>query len=218
MNSTDEFAADPAAIFACANSLWEACRRATLNDPSLDLSAAYHGWDQLMREVMRIGETFEKWCCNAVDYTNFSEVWPYMMGDRFGSACLEVLSATELASFGERDCLRVSLRLGLPVKQKENLPVPVDVIARNPVHGAAFMAFRVQTVRFANDRGDLVPFTLSDDPFDEGFSAPFLGVYGIEMSKEMEHIADRPTYASAVDLVRKLAPGIQLPKNPTVKP
>ena len=59
MNSNSEVAADPAAVFACANSLWEECRKAALQDETLDLSSAYSGWDQLMREVMRIGDLFE---------------------------------------------------------------------------------------------------------------------------------------------------------------
>lgn len=57
---------DPAAVFACANSLWLACKRQAGVDPNLNLSDAYNGMDQLMREVMRIAEMFEKWSCQHV--------------------------------------------------------------------------------------------------------------------------------------------------------
>lgn len=49
MDARSDDAADPAAVFAAANSLWEECRKVAFNDRSLDLSEAYNGWDQLMR-------------------------------------------------------------------------------------------------------------------------------------------------------------------------
>ena len=130
MTSQTDCNPDPAAVFACAFSLWEECRRHAMRDRSLDLSAAYSGWDQLMREVMRIGQKFEQWACDHVKFDDLGEVWPYMLGDRFGSACLEVLSPTELASFEDHECLRVALRLRLPLEPGENLRVPVDVTAQ----------------------------------------------------------------------------------------
>src|SRR5688500_13885982 len=155
---------DPAAVFACAFSLWEECRRHALRDRSLDLSAAYSGWDQLMREVIRIGHKFEQWACDHVKFDDLGEVWPYMSRDRFGSACLEVLSPTELASFEDHECLRVALRLRLPLEPGENLRVPVDVTAANPVNHAGFKAFRIQTVHSSNEDHSMAPFTMDDDP------------------------------------------------------
>jgi hypothetical protein len=132
MKSKHKVAADPAAVFACANSLWDECRKAAFKDESLDLSSAYCGWDQLMREVMRIGELFEAWAIEFVDFEASGEVWPYLLGKRFGSACLGVLVPTELAAFNEQDCLRVALRLKVPLSSGAKLPVPVDLTAQNP--------------------------------------------------------------------------------------
>ena len=207
MNSNSEAAADPAAVFACANSLWDECRKATLNDQSLDLSSAYHGWDQLMREVMRIGDLFERWSCEHVDFEASGEVWPYMLGDRFGAACLEVLHPTELAAFDEQDCLRVAIRLKVPLASS-NLPVPVDLTARNPVADAGFESFRIQTVRTMFPDESVVPFTVSDDPYDPDYSEPYFGIYGIA-GGELEHICDRESLVEALELVKKLAPGIR---------
>ena len=55
--------ADPAAVFASAHSLWQACHEAAENDPSLNLSDVFNGMDEMMREVMRIGDLFENWAC-----------------------------------------------------------------------------------------------------------------------------------------------------------
>lgn len=209
MNSNSEVAADSAAVFACANSLWEECRKAALKDQSLDLSSAYSGWDQLMREVMRIGELFEGWSCKHVDFEASGEVWPYLLGDRFGAACLEVLHPSELAAFDERDCLRVAIRLKLPLLASSNLPVPFDLTARNPVADAGFESFRVQTVRTMFPDESVAPFTASDDPYDPDYSEPFFGIYGIA-DGELEHICDRESLTEAIALVEKLAPGINL--------
>lgn len=208
MSSKSEAVADPAALFACASSLWEECRRAALTDESLDLSSAYQGWDQLMREVMRIGELFEGWSCKHVDFEASGEVWPYMLGDRFGEACLEVLHPTELAEFDEEDCLRVAIRLKVPFLASSNLPVPVDLIARNPVAEAGFESFRIQTVRTMFPDESVAPFTASDDPYDPDYSEPCFGIYGVA-DGELEHICDRESLAEAFELVKKLAPGIR---------
>ena len=217
MTSQADLDQDPAAVFACAFSLWEECRKHAVNDRSLDLSAAYSGWDQLMREVMRIGHKFEQWAGEHVKFNDLGEVWPYLLGDRFGSACLRVMSATELASFDERECLQVALQLRLPLEPGENLRVPIDVAASNPVNGAGFKAFRIQTVRPSKKEGCVIPFTLHDDPFDEEYGPPFFGVYGITTDDELEHIADRDSYFTAVELAVKLAPGIHFPQNPVIR-
>jgi hypothetical protein len=208
MNSKSEVAADPAAIFACAGSLWEERRKFAL-EGSLDLSNTYCGWDQLMREVMRIGELFEKWACEHVDFASLGEVWPYLLGERFGSACLAVLYPTELAAFNEKDCLRVALRLKVPLLAKSRLHVPVDLAAANPAPNGGFKAFRIQTVRTILSDECVEPFTPEDDPYDPDYSEPYFGIYGL-CYDEYEHICDRKDLADAVALVEKLAPGIVL--------
>lgn len=56
--------------------------------------------------------------------------------------------------------------------------------------------------------------TTSDNPFDDKYGPPFFGFYGVCNGGLLEHIADFKTYSDAVDLARKLAPGIQFPDMP----
>jgi hypothetical protein len=110
-----------------------------------------------------------------------------------------------LAQFNEEDCLRVAMRLGLPVRLDGRLPIPVYVTADNPVPGSPFRKFRIQTWRDTLEDGDAVPYVVGDEPFDENFGAPYFGVYGVFRDGTMEHIADRESYAAAVELLQKLA-------------
>lgn len=107
---------DSAAIFAIATSLWEECHKHAKTDPSVNLSDAYSGIDGLMREVMRIAALFESWACEHVDFDQLTEVWPYMLEDRFGKECLSILMAETLAEFDEHDCRRVAARLRVRYK------------------------------------------------------------------------------------------------------
>ncbi|HEY8991523.1 MAG TPA: hypothetical protein VIM46_06075 [Luteolibacter sp.] len=106
---------DPAAAFAAASSLRAACDAAASADPSLNLSEANHGYDQFMREVMRIGTLFEAWACKHVVFEALGECWPYFLEDRFGTACLAVRSPESMNRFDEADCLHVAMELRLPV-------------------------------------------------------------------------------------------------------
>jgi len=47
---------DPAAVFTCAKSLYDDC----FERKEINLSEAYQGGDGFMREVMRVGNEFEK--------------------------------------------------------------------------------------------------------------------------------------------------------------
>jgi hypothetical protein len=204
--------ADPAAVFACASSLWEACNKRAGDDPELNLSDAYSGIDQLMREVMRIGEMFENWACDHVVFELLPDVWPYFLEDRFGDACLGLLEPGALAGFDEDDCLRIAYQLRLPMRADGSLCLPVDVRAANPA--SAFKEFRIQTLRDDLADNDVIPFTEDGDPFDEELGAPYFGLYGVGDDGLMEHIADRRTYAEARCLARKLATGIEVPEVP----
>ena len=206
--------ADPAAVFACAVSLWEACDKAAGDDPELNLSDAYSGIDQLMREVMRIGEMFERWACRYVVFELLSDVWPYFLEDRFGGACLGLRESDWLAGFNEDDCLRVAYQLRLPMRADGTLCLPVDVRAANPVSDSAFKEFRIQTVRENPADTEIVPFTEEDDPFDEELGAPYFRLSGVGDDGLPEPIADRATYAQARSLAQKLAPGMELPEEP----
>ncbi|MEN9576237.1 MAG: hypothetical protein RL514_4092 [Verrucomicrobiota bacterium] len=106
---------DSAAVFACALSLREACLKSAAADPAMNLSESYNGMDEFMREMMRVANLFEAWACEHVAFAECNEVWPYLLEDRFGDACLAVMSPTGLAAFDETDCLRVALHLRLPI-------------------------------------------------------------------------------------------------------
>jgi hypothetical protein len=202
---------DPAAVFACAKSLHDACLQRAEVEPELDLSESYQGMDQLMREVMCVGEEFEKWACRHVAFHELDHVWPYLLEDRFGEACLDVMGADALAGFDADDCLRIAFKLRLPMWVDGSLPLPVCVEAPNPLVDAEFQHLRIQTIRHEWDEdAEVASFTEDDDPFDENYSAPVFGIYGVK-GGVLERIADRKTYADARALSAKLLPGIGFP-------
>ncbi len=189
--------------------------KAAKGSERVNLTERYNGGDEFMRVVMRVATRFETWASDTIAFDELDEVWPYLMEDRFGGACVEVVGFENLAVFGDNHCLRVALRMGLPVRSSAGLRVPIDVIAPNPVQGSPFRAFRIQTMR--NLLGDdfTEAFTASDDPFDENYDEPFFGIYGLDANDHVEHIADRRTYAEALSLLQKLAPEICLPVSVT---
>ena len=184
---------DPAAVFACALSLREACLKSAEANPQLNLSKSYNGMDEFMREMMRVANLFEAWACEYIAFERTSEVWPYLMEDKFGDACLEFMLPSALAEFNDSDCLRVALRLRLPIQADDKLRVPVDVRAPNPIGGSEFREFRIQTVRYDLKDGDVTPFTVNDEPFDEEFGSSYFALYGVGGGGLLEHIADRLT-------------------------
>ena len=107
---------DPAAIFAVATSLWKECHKHAAADRNINLSDAYSGIDGLMREVIRIATLYESWACKHVDFDQLTDVWPYMLEDRFGKECLSILLVENLSDFDEHDCRRVAARLKLTVR------------------------------------------------------------------------------------------------------
>lgn len=205
---------DPAAQFASALSLWQTWKQEALAT-NLDLSECYNGIDQFMREVVRVANRFETWACLHVDFDMLDEVWPRLLEDRFGEACLVVLPLNALAQFDDSDCVRVGVRLGLPIKGMDETPHSIDVRAPNPIAGSLFREYRIQTLRDSIDGAFTAPFTLDDDPFDDDFSEPYLGLYGVSDNGLLDHIADRATYREARKLVLKLAPGVKFPPTPT---
>ncbi len=205
---------DPAAVFACALSLWEAVNKYAAGE-RLNLSEIYNGTDQLMREVMRIANQFETWACRHVAFDGIDEVWPYLLQDRFGDTCLDVVLPSTLTVFDESDCLRIAIGLHLPITLDDKLPLPIDVRASNPVTGSSFREYRIQTVRTCLKDGEVAPFTAEDEPLDEEFGSPYFGLYGVAENGLLEHIADRSTYSDALALAQKLAPGVALPTRPT---
>ncbi len=112
-------AIDPAAVLGAATALWQACQ----HDPRPDLSASYGDGIQWMREVMRVATLFETWAAQRVCFDEFDECWPYFLEDNFGVACVGLVGADGLASFEEADCLRLALRLRLPVICSNAVPM-----------------------------------------------------------------------------------------------
>jgi hypothetical protein len=212
MNDEGTESPDPAAVFASALSLWEECQKQANADTNLNFSGSYNGFDQFMREIMRVANDFEAWACAHVNFDEFNDVWPYLLQDRFGEQCLAVILPTGLAAFDDSDCLRVAMRLRLPIIYDDKLPLPVDLIAPNPHANSPFKKFRIQSVRNHIDGEDISPYTWDDEPFDENFDIPYFALYGVGEDGLLEHIADRKTCAEAVSLARKIATGIDFPK------
>jgi len=206
---------DSAAVFGAAVSLWQAVKKHAATTPTLNLSECYNGGDEFMRQVMRVATEFELWSCQHVFFEELDDVWPYLLEDRFGEACVSVLGGPEtLLDFDTRNCLRVAHKLRLPLRTNSGLPVAIDVTAENPVAGAAFRKFRIQTVRDSLEDDFVEAFTTDDEPFDEELGAPYFGLYGIGDDDLLEHIADRATYSAAIELAGKLAPGIVFKTHP----
>lgn len=204
---TKSYEPDPAGVFGAATSIWTACHQYA-DKTNCDLSEIFNGIDQLMRTAMSAADRFERWSCQHIDFEAVTDVWPYLLEEKFGKACLEIIPIENLESFNDRDCVCVAIRLRLPMSLDDGLPVPVDVTAPNPAKNSQFRAFRIQTVRTSNEDGDVSAFTWDDDPFDDDFSELYFGLYGVYEDETVEHIADRKTYSDAVSLAKKLAPGI----------
>jgi len=198
--------ADPAAVLAIATSLLKSCKQAESADPSLNLGAAYNGWDHFARELMRIAVMFEEWACENVAFVYLNDVWSYLLEASSGEACLAVKKADALATFDQSDCLRIAFRLRLPIWENGELPIPVDVIVANTVHGSAFNSYRIQTVREMLTDSQIIPFTAADDPFDENLGERQFSICGIGEDGLVERITERSSYRLARELVLKLAP------------
>lgn len=219
IDEIQDYTTDPAAIFAASLSLWEACKRRAAKDPNLNLSDSYAGMDGLMREVVRIATLFEEWACRHADFRKLDDVWPYMLEDCFGKTVLAAFFPEGLAEFNERDCLRVALRLRVPLRLKGDLPFPVDFCVANPIVGSGFKELQIRSVwePHSDDDGEVMKMTCDDDPYDEEFTGPRYGLYGIQADGLPEHIADRSTYSEAVALAERLAPGVQFPTTLTYR-
>lgn len=210
----NSYFSDPAAIFASALSIWEACKKLETSSKHLNLSERYAGMDQLMREAMRVASQFEAWACLHVEFDMLDYAWPYLLKDRFGEACLGAILPNTLVEFDTDDCLRVALKLRLPIRIDDKLPLPIDVKIPNPLPGSAFKEYRIQTMRDSVETEMTTPFTQDDEPFDADFEAPYFSLYGVGEDGLLEHIANRKTYSEAVSLAQKLVPGVEFPSTP----
>ena len=108
---------DPAAVFGAAQSICRECEEAADTGP-YNLSDAYSGGDEFMRQCMRVGQLFEVWSCDHVDFDALNDVWPYMLEDKFGKSVLVFLTPEELEKFDEKTCESVAHNLGLALKSE----------------------------------------------------------------------------------------------------
>ena len=211
--TADSVSLDSASVFGAALSLYETCM-AQARVSSVNLSAAYHGGDQFMREVVRVAQKFETWATEHVDFAEFGEVWPYFLRDRFGPACVSLLSATNLGVFDDMTCLQIALHLALPLQMDRGLPIPLRAESFNPIPNAAFRVFCIQTVRDSIDGKSVGVFMLGDKPFDPDYGPIYFSLYGVREDGLLEHIASRSTYTETVELATSMIPGLLFAKTP----
>lgn len=207
---------DPAAVFACAMSLRDACDQAAKLQ-NLNLSGLFQGMDQFYREAMRIAALFEEWACEHVVFEEMCEVWPYLLEDKFGAACLQRMSVEDLSGFDAEDCPDVAMKLLLPLHYQDAPRLPLDVKAINPIPDSCFTHWRIQTIRCLSGDDSFEPMVYGDDPSDPEYEPSILALYGVNAEGLVEHIKDFDHYADAVALAGKLAPGVEFPEEPVVK-
>ncbi|MBN8420646.1 MAG: hypothetical protein J0L73_17140 [Verrucomicrobia bacterium] len=207
---------DPAAVFAGAMSLRDACDQATKLQ-NLNLSDAFSGVDQFYREAMRIAVLFEEWACEHVVFDEMCDVWPYLLEDKFGAACLQRMSVEDLSGFDADDCPDVAMKLLLPLHYQDAPRLPLDVKAINPVPASPFTHWRIQTIRCLSGDDSFEPMLYGDDPFDPEYEPSILALYGVNAEGLVEHIKGFDRYADAVAFAGKLAPGVEFPEEPVVK-
>lgn len=207
---------DPAAVLASAVSLRDACEQAAKLDNS-NLSDAFNGVDQFYREAMRIAALFEAWACEHVAFDEMSDIWPYLLEDQFGTACLWRMSVENLRSFDAEDCPAVAMHLLLPLYYQDTPRLPLDLLAHNPVPASPFTNWRIQTVRCLSDDDSFEPMIYGDDPHDPEYEPSILALYGVNVEGLMEHIKDFNRYADALAFVGKISPGADFPEKPIVR-
>ena len=181
------------------------------------LRPMFNGVDQFYREVMRIGALFEEWACERVVFEETDDVWPYLLEDKFGSACLRRMGVGNLSGFDAEDCPDVAMKLLLPLHYQNEPRLPLDVVAPNPVPASPFTHWRIQTIRCLSGDDSFEPMIYGDDPFDPEYEPSLIALYGVNEEGLVEHIKDFDCYADAVAFVRKISPGVDFPEKPVVK-
>lgn len=105
---------DPAAILGIALSLYNGIQK---EDDGDNLSDAYQGVDEFMRQCMRVATLFETWACDHVDFDQLDDVWPYLLEDKFHEAYRKHFGPTQLAEITEAGCLLIAQTLELTTKK-----------------------------------------------------------------------------------------------------
>ena len=190
-------------------SLWDSCHAEAKERPDCNLSEIFSGIDGFMREANRIGTLFEEWACRHIEFDELTDVWPYILHDRFGGTCRAVRPVEELSMFSEIDCLYVALSLRLPLRDSPKLIIAVDLRAVNTVKDSGFPFFLIRSVRCSRLTEEVVRFSKDDDPADGDHGQPFYSLYGDRLDGLAEHIADRDSLAGILRLAEALAPGLE---------
>jgi hypothetical protein len=200
---------DPAAVFGAALSLWHEYTKPSSSIERRNPENQQVSDDCLLSVIMSIATQFCAWAHEYAQLDNPNTLWPVFLKGQFGRACRGAIGSKDLSKFDERDCLRIALRLQIPLILRDGVPIPIDVTAANPNSDSPFRAFRIQTVRESLGEDTYEPFTWEDEPFDKNFKPPLFALYGVDAAYLLEHIADRQTYSEALSLAQKLAPGLQ---------
>ncbi|MBE7498106.1 MAG: hypothetical protein HS117_24460 [Verrucomicrobiaceae bacterium] len=116
---------DPTAVFACAVSLRDACEEKAAVC-GINLNDEFQGGDQFWREVMRIAELLETWACENVAFDALEDVWPYLLEEKFGCACLEHVHVDGLTTFALMDCPMVAMNMEVPLMYRDGRNLPPD--------------------------------------------------------------------------------------------
>jgi hypothetical protein len=210
-SSSGPISPDPAGVFAAAHSLWTAIFESSDRPEKASLSHCYQGLDQLMRDVLRVGLLFETWSCRHIAFDEVDEVWPYFVADNLGTTWLRIFDAYSLGDVNERDCLHAAWHLRLPIRMSEEFVLPVTVDVGNPNADTAFVGFRIQTTRTLKNGSRMMPFTVSDELFDESYVMACYSLYGRTGAGDSELLASRATYSETVSLAKRLVKNVEFP-------
>lgn len=119
----------PADLFAAIVSLNDECMRLHRLPEHPHITNLPHasyedGGIGFMQAMYQVAEKFCLWADENVDWDQNSEVWPYFLQEKLGTAVFAVVDASELMTFGEAECRRVATRLGVSIKD----PAPAGSI------------------------------------------------------------------------------------------
>jgi hypothetical protein len=103
---------DPVAIFYATLSMYE---KYTQSVPRLP--ETFGGEDQFIRAANKVATTFEKWACKHIDFEETTDVWPYLLHEKFGTVFYTRFNVA-LLLFSKEDCMYIAKALGLPLKRK----------------------------------------------------------------------------------------------------
>jgi hypothetical protein len=139
--------ADPAAIMDIVTSLNDAAERAQTN-----LSEAYQGFDQFMREVMRCATEFETWAAAHVEFEELDGTWPYDVGGHFMKGAKAVLG-TEHADDILLNLEKLDAAAWPKIAEAAGLPIVDGPAIEKPWMVQTMIAARWNDAEWTEDQG-----------------------------------------------------------------